>query len=179
MALKTHNNKGFTLLELLMVILVIGILVSFAIPEYQSLAEKAYMTEALIAIKAIRKYDEYFVLENGRRIGIVHEGSYQAIDDMFTALNLTRFKDTSAPGYTKNKWQYFYNTSHLTTGADTYVLYAFRPNIPLLDGNIICSVYFYRDFKNGKIVEGLCYKRWGGTWPDDWVWIEGSKSDVI
>ena len=59
-------NKGFTLLELLMVILVIGILSSFAVPEYISAQEKAFGAEAQIFLKRMVKSEEMFWLENDR-----------------------------------------------------------------------------------------------------------------
>ena len=50
-----NNNKGFTLLELLMVVLVVGILASFAVPEYSTIMEKARKTEAFQGVSYITK----------------------------------------------------------------------------------------------------------------------------
>ena len=57
------NNKGFTLLELLMVIIVIGILASVAIPQYQNFIEKARASEAVNFIGQIIKAEELVKLE--------------------------------------------------------------------------------------------------------------------
>ena len=47
------NNKGFTLVELLVVVLIIGILTSVSLPQYTKAVEKARLTEALVNSKAI------------------------------------------------------------------------------------------------------------------------------
>ena len=52
----TQRRKvGFTLLELLMVVVIIAILASIALPQYIRAAEKARATEALTALGAIRQ----------------------------------------------------------------------------------------------------------------------------
>ena len=41
------NKKAFTLLELLMVVIIIGILATLAVPQYQNFREKAIAAEAI------------------------------------------------------------------------------------------------------------------------------------
>lgn len=48
------DKKGFTLLELLIVLLIICILISIALPHYTATLEKAKSAEAIINIGAIR-----------------------------------------------------------------------------------------------------------------------------
>jgi prepilin-type N-terminal cleavage/methylation domain-containing protein len=60
-------KKAFTLLEILIVIIIIGILAAFAIPKYIKAARKAVASEAVTNIGAlrgaeIRYYQEYGVL---------------------------------------------------------------------------------------------------------------------
>ena len=52
--LKKRERGGFTLLELLMVVIIIAILASIALPQYIRATEKARATEALQLAGAIR-----------------------------------------------------------------------------------------------------------------------------
>jgi prepilin-type N-terminal cleavage/methylation domain-containing protein len=52
---KVKNNKGFTLLEIIIVIIIIGVLASLALPRFFATVEYSRSTEALNAISAIRQ----------------------------------------------------------------------------------------------------------------------------
>lgn len=47
------NKQGFTLTEVLTVVLIVGILTSVALPKYMRSVERARATEAMVAIKAL------------------------------------------------------------------------------------------------------------------------------
>ena len=60
------NKNGFTLTEMLVVVLIIGILAAVAIPQYKEAVEKSIMQEAIINLKAIADANERFYMLNNR-----------------------------------------------------------------------------------------------------------------
>jgi len=62
--LKVNTNAGFTLVELLIVIAIIGILAGIAVPLFLGERTKAATTEAKSNIQALRLLEEQFFAEN-------------------------------------------------------------------------------------------------------------------
>lgn len=65
-----HNNKGFTLIELMIVIAIISVLAAIAIPNYNSYTTKAKLTEAksnLLQLQTLQEqfYQDYRVYAGG------------------------------------------------------------------------------------------------------------------
>ena len=67
---KSALEKGFTLVELMIVIVIVGILSAVALPNFLSQTEKARATEAQSAISAAFKNAQQLYLENGNTSGI-------------------------------------------------------------------------------------------------------------
>ena len=62
-SIKKYFN-GFTLVEILIVVVIVGILAAIAIPTYYSYVRKGYATEAKTQMKNIVQASEIYKMEN-------------------------------------------------------------------------------------------------------------------
>lgn len=65
LATAKSNNKGFTLIELMIVVAIIGILAAVALPAYQTYTQRAAFSEVVLATSSAKT-----AVEIGRQTGI-------------------------------------------------------------------------------------------------------------
>ncbi len=66
---KEKNSKGFTLLELLVVVLIISILAAIALPQYKMAVAKAHISRLLLLIKRIENSQQIYYIQNNSFTG--------------------------------------------------------------------------------------------------------------
>src|SRR5678816_3311717 len=71
---RLKGQKGFTLIELMIVVAIIGILAAIAIPNFLQYQLKSRQSEAKVNLQAIKTSEVSFQAERGCYIGIAVEG---------------------------------------------------------------------------------------------------------
>ncbi|MDD5044990.1 MAG: prepilin-type N-terminal cleavage/methylation domain-containing protein [Candidatus Omnitrophica bacterium] len=106
-------RKGFTLLELLIVIIIIGVLAVVALTQYKNLTERARSSEAKAAIGSIRTAEKIYHEDHGAFTGTMDE-----LSEYITPL------PTSCQ--TTNWFSYALATGGIGVGADAFNVNATR-----------------------------------------------------
>jgi prepilin-type N-terminal cleavage/methylation domain-containing protein len=114
MKTNTQNNKGFTLIELIMVTIILGILAAVAIPRYTATVEKAEAAAEDAVISSIKAGLETYATEQ-----LMEHGRREYPLDPFTALNTKPsgwVSQGTANAAADGQWRY--NTTNGSTPVD-------------------------------------------------------------
>ncbi len=132
------NKKGFTLIELMICILIIGVLTTIAIPVYTRASEKAKTTEAIETLGTVASAEQRYALENNwyssdftdLDVNIVNKLG-EVVDD--ETLKLNNFDVTVSEGVRGLKDTAFVRADRIKDNRTSYVIYRCIEN-----GNVLC-----------------------------------------
>ena len=106
---KMKNEKGFSLVELMVVVAIIGILAAIAIPSYQKFQRRARQAEPKTMLSSIYTAQTTFIAEYGLgtpnliQMGITPGGQVQYLtgfDNVSTGIDINLLPANRPPGYT-------------------------------------------------------------------------------
>ncbi len=106
------SSKGFTLIEILVVIAIIGILAAIAIPQFSAYRKKAYNASAITDIRSGATAQEAYYVVNGRYAGSLE--NLTKAPDFGTSPFVTMIVDADQGSYTLRAFH--------SSGNKTYVL---------------------------------------------------------
>ncbi len=121
---RSRTARGFTLIELMVVVAIIGLLSSVAIPTFRNFQLRSKQTERTVITTSIqRAVDEYWT----------REGHYPLVSGNSSWLYLFNWNPDSTPGTQKrpwrgrplNQWDHWNNLSLLVEGAVYYSYYGY------------------------------------------------------
>jgi len=82
---RLHNRKGFTLIELMIVVVIIGILAALAIPRFMQATTKSKQSEAKQILKQIYTMQRAYRQENGT---YAHNGDTRTAGQVFADIGV-------------------------------------------------------------------------------------------
>ena len=97
---KTPFCRGATLIELMIVVTIVGLLSSVALPQYRQLVTRAKLTEAFLAVRPVKLALMEYIALNGDTSGLAGKTWSAVLKELGVSTNF--FGDNSR--YVKNVW---------------------------------------------------------------------------
>ena len=111
---KLNENKGFTLIELMIVIAIIGILAAIAIPQFSAYRRRSYNSSAKSDLRNIATAEEAYYVDNSTYSGDVTGVLLGNTYGYMQSDKVTPSATASASGYTI--------TAYHSSGNETYMV---------------------------------------------------------
>ena len=127
------NNKGFSMIELMVVVAIIGVLAAIGIPQYSKFQAKARQSEAKLSLAALFTAEESFRQEwnqfstNLNNIGFSVQGSRLRYKTGFTPVTCTNY--TSANGAPAEQGDQFHTWSDGTSVNTSNASWAYTASV--------------------------------------------------
>ena len=103
MKIRNTNQQGFTLIELMIVVAIIGVLAAVAVPAYKDYVTKSEASSAIATLRALQTPAELYIQEHGSlksgNEGLKALGASQKVEGLGT-LAITSDENTNAIEFT-------------------------------------------------------------------------------
>lgn len=156
--LKMKNNKAFTLIEMLTVVLIVGILAAVALPQYEKSVETSRASEAISMVRNIRDAQQIYYMSNGK---------YSSrIDDL--DIHVPGESGGQISGSTRKNTKFFSYGALVTDGSINHLAVGNRLPLSSMysilaqeDGSLVCKYY---TTKGSKICENIGVEKLTGPY---------------
>ncbi len=115
------NKKGFSLIELMVVVAIVGILSAIAVPQFQKFQRKAKQSEARVNLAAVYTAQKTFLAETGTYYSNLWATGFEPEGDMKFVIGSSVGTAAGSPaGYTVSPYTHVEHLSTFTICSITY-----------------------------------------------------------